>query len=572
MARHEPREIDDKAPIAAAGEPVAPGATDKEAEGPGARVRAVDLPIVTVTLLEDRAHVVRRGSLALGRAGERVRVERIAPVASDKTLAVSVVEGSGVTVIDARIRRRAVVRLRDADAAPSDVGAEREALERQRDELHQTLGALRSEREVSSRHGAALERASVLALAELAEDVSWGINPEAAWAERLDELAREQTELGRRQVDMDREAERLEATLERLGQRIATLDGPAEEERADLEIDLQGPAGAGCELRVDYAVPGACWRPCHTVRLGDAGDGSTEGRAAGRAEVEIDTDACVWQNTGEDWRDVELVLSTERVSLGVEPPHLSSDILRAVKRSDQVVVEAREQEIDTTGLGMGEGAGRAVSPELPGIDDGGQVQTWRAAERAIVPSDGRPYRVRLGSFRSEAEVELVAFPELSPSVLLKSTQENRGSGPLLAGPVDLVRASGLCGRTSIRYVAPGERFELGWGADADLRVSREVEALDEKSRMLSAWSVRRTLVRVKLSNLGGEARRLSVTERVPISEVEKVRVSVDSERVTGGRRPDENGFLRWSVSLAPFGHEELELVWELRRHEDVVGV
>ena len=136
------------------------------------------------------------------------------------------------------------------------------------------------------------------------------------------------------------------------------------------------------------------------------------------------------------------------------------------------------------------------------------MQTWRAPERATVPSDGRPYRVRLGSFRGDAELELVAFPELSPSVLLKSAQDNRGTGPLLAGPVDLVRSSGLCGRTSIRYVAPGERFELGWGPDADLRVSREVEALDEKSRMLSSWAVRRTLVRVKLSNLGGEPRKL----------------------------------------------------------------
>ena len=33
--------------------------------------------------------------------------------------------------------------------------------------------------------------------------------------------------------------------------------------------------------------------------------------------------------------------------------------------------------------------------ELPGIDDAGEVQTWRAPERATIPSDGRPYRVRL---------------------------------------------------------------------------------------------------------------------------------------------------------------------------------
>jgi uncharacterized protein (TIGR02231 family) len=459
-----------------------------------------------------------------------------------------------------------VVRLRDPDQ-DQDVGAERGALERERDQLRERLAEIRGERDVAAREASALERAAALALAELSEDAAWGAEVEAVRAEPLEQLGRAQRALGQRQIELDREMERIEAVLARLGERLGTLDGPAEEERADLEIDLAGPAGATCQLRIDYAVPGACWRPCHTARL-------VNPSGERPARVELDTDACVWQNTGEDWREVELVLSTERASLGVEPPQLSSDVLRAVRRSAEVVVEAREQEIETTGFGLGgeSAAARAVSAELPGIDDGGEVRTWRAAEPASIPSDGRPYRARLGSFESDADLELCAFPELTRTVLLKSAQENRGSAPLLAGPVDLVRESGLCGHTSIRYVAPGERFELGWGPDPDLRVSREVEVLDEKSRMLSAWAVRRTHVRIKLSNLGAETRRITVTERLPVSEVEKVRVAVDPERVTGGRRPDENGFLRWPVTLDRFGHEELELVWELRRHEDVVGV
>ena len=543
------------------------GAPDgRSPEGRVPEGRAIALPVATVTLLEDRAHVVRRGSVALGAAVERVRVASIAPVASDRTLAVTLVEGTGVSVLDARIRRRAVVRLKGGTAEESDVRPEREELERERDQLMQTMAGLRGERDAATRQAAALDRAAGLAMAELSEDVAWGAPVDDAWSHRLDELAREHGALGQRSVELDREIERLEATVARVTARIDVLEGPAEEERADLEIDLQGPAGAACVLRVDYVVPGACWRPCHTARL-------SGGEGGAPAQVELETDACVWQNTGEDWRDVELVLSTERASLGVEPPRLGSDVLMATRRSETVVVEAREQDIETTGLGQGaQGAGRAVVAELPGIDDAGEVQTLRAPERASIPSDGRPYRVRLGSFRGDAELELVTYPELLSSVLLKSTQDNRGGGPILAGPVDLVRASGLCGHTSIRYVAPGERFELGWGPDADLRVSREVEGLDEKTRMLSAWSVRRTLVRVKLSNLGDQAVRVSVTERLPVSEIEKVRVSVDAERVTGHRRPDENGFVRWQVGLEPFGHEELELVWELRRHEDVVGV
>jgi uncharacterized protein (TIGR02231 family) len=416
---------------------------------------------------------------------------------------------------------------------------------------------VQTERDLLVRQAAALEQVAGLTLAELAEDAAWGDELGSAWAEKLGRAAEEERAIIPRLVEREREVEEVEREIARLDGRIQALERPDSEERADLEIDLAGPAGSVCQLRIDYVVPSAVWRPWHTARLDDG-------------RLELATDACVWQNTGEDWRGVELCLSTERASLGAEPPRLASDVLRAGRKSDQLVVQTREQEIDTAGLGGGEQGRAAV--ELPGIDDGGEVIALRAPDRANVPSDGRPYRVRLSSFTTETETELCAFPELAPVILLKSSQQNRGAGPILAGPVDLVRSSGLVGRTSVLFVAAGERFELGWGPDADLRLTREVDTLEEKSRMLSSWIERETRVRVRLSNLGARAVALRITERVPVSEIEKVKIEVDPSRTTGKQRPDEHGHVRWSVDLAPFGHQELELTYQLKKHEDVRGI
>jgi uncharacterized protein (TIGR02231 family) len=522
--------------------------------------RAIELPIASVTLLEDRAHVVRRGSLSLASTNERVQIDRVAPVIADKTVAVTVIEGS-VTVVDARVRRRELIRLRDGDrvAEEDQLGAERAALEREGDEIEAERNRVQAERDLLLRQLAALEQVAALTLTDLADDTAWGDEPGAEAETQLADTAGEERALIGELVYRERELEELERTTQRLSVRIAALERPDTEERADLEIDLAGAAGSACELRVDYVVPGACWRPWHTARL--------EG-----GKVEIATDACVWQNTGEDWRAVELMLSTERASLGAEPPRLVSDVLRATRKSEQLVVQTREQDIDTAGLGGGGEGGARAARELPGIDDGGEVIALRAPECATVPSDGRPYRVRLATFSAEAETQLVAFPELAPVVLLKSTQQNNGSEPLLAGPVDLVRTSGLVGRTSTLFVAAGERFDLGWGPEADLRLSREVDVLEEKSRMLSSWIERATRIRVRLSNLGAVPKKLVVTERVPISEIEKVKVEVDPSRTTGKLRPDENGFVRWTVDLAAFGHQELELTYHLKKHEDVRGI
>jgi uncharacterized protein (TIGR02231 family) len=233
-------------------------------------------------------------------------------------------------------------------------------------------------------------------------------------------------------------------------------------------------------------------------------------------------------------------------------------------------VQAREQKIATAGLGADTGATVEVADDLPGIDDGGEALELRGRTRVSVPADGRPHRVPIASFVAPAEVALVCTPELQPAVLLRTRQANRGEHPLLAGPVDLIRGSGLVGRTSLLFVAPGERFELGFGPDAALRVSREIEFLEQERRTLSSWTRKPRKVTVKLSNIGAAARTIEVEERIAVSEIEKVEVELveAAPRAT----PDADGFVKWSLRLPGFAHETLALTWTLVVHDDVVGL
>ncbi len=522
--------------------------------------KVVVVPVVEVTLLEDRAHVVRRGRVEVAAGPGRLTVDGVAPVLSDKTLVVKLggAEDGAARVIDARVRRR-IVRA-PLDGEEGDGWSDSGALTRDRARLAAELELQRDQSQLLARRARGLDQIAGQSLAELAVDVAWNRSPDDGWADRLDGVESAERELVEEMGRLERVLAERTADLERLDHRIAALDHRAEHEAASVDIELTAVAAGPIELQLDYVVPGACWRPQHSARLSDRD---------GDASVTFATDACVWQNTGEDWRDVVLLLSTERVSLGVEPPELDSDVLAWRKKSEAIVVETRDQEIDTVGLGAARPAGR---PELPGIDDGGVAQTLRAPGRATVLGDGTPYRVRLSEQRSAASCELVAFPELAACAVLRTTLDNPSDAPILAGPVDLIRDSGLVGRTKVLFVAPGEKFQLGWGPEADIRIKRKVEEQREKSRMLSSWVERRHQVEVRLSNLGQRARRLVVTERVPVSEIDKVKIEVDPDKTTGQTRPDADGMVRWTVDLAGSGHDTLKLHYLVRKHEDVVGL
>lgn len=511
----------------------------------------LEAPVREVTLLEDRARVVRRGAAKLGPGTTRLRIDDVAPVISDKTLTVRA-SGEGVRVVDARVVRRAITRA-DGDGAPPESVA---ALEQERDRLDAELDARKDKRAVLSAQANAIANVAGLCLRDLATDVSWGRDVGGTWTSRLDDLSERERSLRQEVVDIEADIADLQRERHRLEGRLAAADHPTEREWAGIEIDLVADVAGEHGVAVDYLVPGACWRPYHTAEL------------IGGA-VRWSTDACVWQHTGEDWRDVELRFSTERPSLGIDPPELASDVLAARKKSDDIVVAVREQEIDTVSVDGAVGAG---PPELPGIDDGGEALSLRAATQAAVPSDGKPYRVPLSSFEANAETQLVAMPELSACVLLKSIQSNTGTDPILAGPVDLIRDHGMVGRTSVLFVSPGERFELGWGPDAELRLKRVVDSTTEKSRMLSSWITRKHVTEVHLSNIGASDRTIEVTERLPVSEIEKVKVEQDRGDTTDKVAADDNGFVRWTVELPAFGRTTLELAYTVKKHEDVRGI
>ena len=523
--------------------------------------RQVEVPVDEVILLEDRAHVIRRAVVEAPAGASRLVIAEVAPTLADRTLCAALrrAEGGppaeGARVADLRVRRRRVVRT-------DDLPEVRQGLERELRELHDRKRVSEGRRRRAEQALGELGGRATQALADVGVDASWGKIDRAGWEGQLAAIAAAEAELRAERRGLDEALAELEAEIERLTRRIQLQEGSAREEvRAELVVEIHAATAGRYALQIDYVTPGACWRPYHRATLREP--------AEGPATLDFACEGCVWQNTGEEWRDVQLVFSTERPSLGSEPPRLQSDVLRVQRKAESVQVEVREQEIQTTGLG---GTGGRAAAKVPGIDDGGEALALRSRARARVASDGRPTRVPLFEFSAPATAEYVLMAELEPAVILRSSQVNGASQPILAGPVDLVRRGGFVGRTSTLYVAPGERFALGWGPDGALRALRTVERAQDEKGVLSSWISTEHRVQVRLSNLGPERRAIKVSERVPVSEIEKVKVEVDAHKTSERRAPDADGLLHWSVELQPFERRSIEVRYVVRRHSDVSGI
>jgi hypothetical protein len=62
-----------------------------------------------------------------------------------------------------------------------------------------------------------------------------------------------------------------------------------------------------------------------------------------------------------------------------------------------------------------------------------------------------------------------------------------------------------------------------------------------------------------------------VTERIPVSSLDQVRIELDDASAPAAK-PDDNGFLRWTITIPARAHSEITLRFRIRRHPEIVGV
>ena len=270
--------------------------------------RAADLDATSVVdaviVYPDGASVTRVVTLDLP-AGDNSAVLKDFPLTLDpSSLRVEGDAGAKLTIgsIDARPPRAAPpVNLPELDKRI-------EALKDERVNLQGAINAATARRKFAERFAEA-SPAGIGDKGEARPISEW----RAAFAAVAEEIASADTAIRdaeRKQRELDREIARLEQDK--------AQKPPA---KLEVRIELAASAATKATLRVSYAVRNARWAPLYDARL------DTGGRDR-KPALELVRRAEITQNTGEDWSDVALTVSTVRTARGGSAPDLNSLIVQ----------------------------------------------------------------------------------------------------------------------------------------------------------------------------------------------------------------------------------------------------
>ena len=505
--------------------------------------KELSAPVVEVVVMEDRAQVTRRATVSLDAGVQTVRVPALTPLLADRTIScrVRAVEADDAAadteparLLDVQVHRGYRVRQKRPEAEQR-ITADLEALAEEYRAHFDDGQAMLHEHGVVKRVGSGLVR-------RLQDRLAVGRQTET-WTDALDAVFSRRAEMEEQILSLQYDQDDRRLRFERLVDERAEAVEPMPEYRAELITELQVERPGRFELSWDYQVPCALWRPSYRAEWRAGVDGEAP-------SVRWESSGTVWQNTGEPWDGVNLSFSTARPTLGADLPLLEDDVLRTRDKSAyerQVIeVQSRDQAVAHTD----DLPEQQRSDTPPGLDDGGEARVYQVPEPTTVPSDGRPHTVPFDRWTGAADTDQVCLPEQQLFVFVRSVQNNASDMPLLAGPVTLVRHGQYVGRSEIAYVAPGDRFALSWGSEDGLVVLRYVTR-DQEQTTLTKTRLDTFQVEVYLVNHTGTPQELQLSERIPVSEIEKVKVELLNKATTPGYTVDDQGLVSWAITLAP---------------------
>jgi uncharacterized protein (TIGR02231 family) len=324
-----------------------------------------------------------------------------------------------------------------------------------------------------------------------------------------------------RSHQLQRRQEALELSLKPL---LAERERVASQRTRVVSVTVNLAAERDGELRLNYQVRGPGWQPSYRATLDTT-----------KTSVQIERLALVAQNSGEDWSNVQLLLSTgqpQRATQGRLPRPWTLDVAPPPPPAAAMPMAAMAP---APAAPAPKAMERRQAEDMPSFDvstvDKGFATEFAVPQRISVPSNGQRITLALGTHQAPARLLVRAAPGVEEAAYLVADMVPP-PGVWPAGSVGLYRDGAYVGTGRLDFAAlpstaPGEgpRTSLSFGRDELVQVRAEApQQMTGSTGLTGARTERQTRRSYQVENRHKTAIDLQVLHAAPVSRNEKIEV------------------------------------------------
>lgn len=345
----------------------------------------------------------------------------------------------------------------------------------------------------------------------------------------------------------ERDERRLDLEIDRTQRELKKLQSAANKSQKKVFVNVKVSAATKAEFVIRYVIEGASWTPSYDARFDSTGE-----------KVELRYNAEVHQQTGEDWSNVGMVLSTAQPAKTGRMPELSPLIVDY--RSEELPPLPPAPAPTTLALRASKAYAAAAQKDAlekmeisqSKIEQTGLSVSYRVGLKVTIPSDGELHRTSVAVLPLEGKPEYVTTPKLDSGVFLKLHLTNGSDNPLLPGSVSVFREGEFVGTVPMQWVQPGAEFDLYAGRGNAIKVGRK-ELVNKRSEsgMINRKLMEERQYQISAQNFSSTPIKLSISDQLPVSRNVEIVVNQSNFSSQPATTDKDSGKVTWSIDLNP---------------------
>jgi uncharacterized protein (TIGR02231 family) len=365
----------------------------------------------------------------------------------------------------------------------------------------------------------------------------------------LDFYRTRQTDIRKKLFDLTNKEEKLNEKIQKYQGQIDEMGEKPINPVKEIVLTFSSETGGSLTIRPTYLVNNASWSPMYDIKVINTAQ-----------PVNILYKAKIVQNTGFEWKDCKVTISTANPSVNNDRPILNPRYI------DYYVYRVQSTVPLSAGISMN--MMQINSPVRKDAQDKEQEDSFVDAfdynaevsesevnvefaidARQTIQSDGKEHICAIQSYTVPATYKYHTVPKLEQAAFLLAKITDYGKYNMLAGPANIFFDDMYIGQTHLNPKVSSDTLLVSLGRDERIVVKR-IRVLDKNSKRFIADSQKdvytwETIIR----NNKGTPIDIEVLDQVPLSRRDEIKVELTDKQ--GAEYTEEFGKLFWNYTVKP---------------------
>lgn len=351
------------------------------------------------------------------------------------------------------------------------------------------------------------------------------------------------TEATNRKNDTEEKQRQVQDRIRKIEQQLAQLRANVSRPTGQITVEFQANASGTGNFEVSYYTSNCGWQPVYDFRVKEVGSPAT-----------LVAKAAVYQQTGQDWKNVNLSLSTGNPSLGNTMPYLNPWYINLV---DPLLIQARGARVASAPLAKTREADMpAATAEIQTLANFSAVEPSAVNARfkinipVSIGGAEKQRQVEIQQYQLNAGYSYFTAPKLENDAFLVCTVKDWTQTELLAGEASIYFGNNYIGKSWFDPVNTTDSIQIGLGRDNQVRVERKLlKDLTEKSGLSGNTRKITRSYEITIRNSRTTAIELRAEDQIPVSQNSEL--SVELNESTNAVYDKDSGKLSWILNLKP---------------------